>query len=263
MKTKIENQEQYEARIEYFKKKYIKDFQKKVSTPDCDMAYVRERFKRDILEPRMNEILNTENINEPHHFRNQKKWVNGIKTFEAIKQFCEERKPKKDFQLILQALAEYDAISDYYNEIVLLEKGLTENVKQIETLDEFISRIQNDKNVFCQVMPLEIPIEHFKVFVERKNKSGNTYLTNEQFISFIKRAFLNDKSIDKITLTIGNGERGFVVKRFYEFFTIAANEYEKTNQCKDKYLRFVTENFNNWSYEKLKNNFTNKTKRSW
>lgn len=92
MKTKIENQEQYEALIKQFKEKYIQELKTKLGVPDCDKAYVKERYKRDVLEVRLNEIINSRTINEVHHFRNQMKWQKGINTFEAIKAFCEEKK---------------------------------------------------------------------------------------------------------------------------------------------------------------------------
>lgn len=262
MSTKIENQEQYEAQIKYFKEKYIKDFKEKINVLGCDKAYVRDRFKRDILEPRMNEIFNTKNINDPHHFRNQKKWLYGIKTFDAVRQFCEERKPKKDFQLILQALTEYDAILNHFDEIIILESDLPESQNKIVTPDEFISKIQNEENVFCKSMPLKIPIEHFKIFVDIENRNGNPYLSKEQFISFIKRVFLNDKSIDKISFDIGSRGKLFVIKRFYEFYQKAIR-FENTNQCRDKYIKLVSDNFTNWDYKDLKDNFGNKVKREW
>jgi hypothetical protein len=151
MEVKIENQGQYDEQIEYFKGKYINDFKEKISPPDCNKAYVMEKFKRDVLESRILGIFKIENINETYHFRNEKKWLEGIKTFEAVKQFCEERKPIKDFQLILQALAEHDAILDTYTELNIDEKGNQNKTGNIEVQngdDKLYSIIENNLNAF-------------------------------------------------------------------------------------------------------------------
>ncbi|HUZ59861.1 MAG TPA: hypothetical protein VMU83_13885 [Hanamia sp.] len=151
METKIENQEQFEARIEYFKEKYIKDFKEKINVPGCDKAHVMEIFKRRFLDVRLHEILQSKIIREAYHFRNEKKSLEGIKTFEAVKQFCDEKKPIKDFQFILQSLAEYVAILDIYNELNIDEK---ENQNQAENMEvqagnnELYSIIENNLNAF-------------------------------------------------------------------------------------------------------------------
>jgi hypothetical protein len=58
-------------------------------------------------------------------------------------------------------------------------------------------------------------IEHFKVFTTTNSISGNKVLTEIQFISFIKKGFLNDSSQPKQSFNYANGEKGFIVKRFY------------------------------------------------
>ena len=185
MKTKIENKEQYEAQIEYFKENYIEDFKEKVSTPDCDKLYVKERFKRDILELRMNEIFNAKNIKEAHHYRNQKKWINSIKTYEAVKQFCEERKQKKDFQLILQTLAEHDAILDIYKKLNIDEKGNqndAENIEVQDANDKLYSIIENSFNAFKEAFNYEkdyfVAVNFLKTFF----LSGQIYIKEHLFV---------------------------------------------------------------------------------
>lgn len=260
MRIKIENQEQLQERIKYFVEKYSNDFNEKVNVPGCDKDYVRTRFERDVLQKRLNEIYASKDISNAHHFRNEAKWLKGLETFEAIQKFCEEQKLKNDFQQILELLGEYDAIFVHYYEI-LGNKLITPDAK-VETIEEFVQNVQEKENIFCRAMPLKVPIEHFRVFVDQKNKSGRSYLTESEFISFINRAFLNSKSINMVTLNIGSGEKLFVTKRFYEFY-LKGIEYENSSQCKDKYIKLVTDNFTNWTYENLKNNFGNKVKRQW
>jgi hypothetical protein len=188
MKVKIENQEQYEARIKYFKEKYIENLKEKVRVPGCDKPYVKERFKRDVLELRMNEIFKVKNIKEAHHFRNQKKWLNGTKTFEAVKQFCEEKKSKKDFQLILQALAEQDAISDYYSELNIDEKrsqNQTENMEVKDRNDTLYSIIENK----------------FHAFKDAFNNEKDYF----EAIKFLKSFFLSEQIYNKEPLFVKSG----------------------------------------------------------
>jgi hypothetical protein len=260
MKAKIENQEQYEKAVKDFEEKYFNDFiNAKRNTVNLVLFDTKTRNDYNC---RMNFLQMEYPLNSAQSYIQDWIYNNNSKTiskneFHILELFCKDN--EQNLQSVAMAKVELEALQKIFSKIFYSNKDLKRN----EIIEAFFSKIENEENLFCPGMPIKIPIEHFKVFVDRKNKSGNTYLTNEEFISFIKRAFINDKSIAKITLKIGNGERGFAVKRFYEFFTMAANEYEKTNQCRDKYLRLVTDNFNNWSYAKLKNNFTNKTKKNW
>lgn len=262
MKVKIESQEQYLKRIEYFKEKYTNDFQKKVSVPGCDKDYVRAMYKTEVLQIRKNDLLYSKNVREIHDYRNENKLRYGIDTFNAVRQFCKDGKLLKSFQEILESLAEYDAISQHFYSITDYKNNSEKPIAKSETLDEFISGAINKENLFCKPMPLKLPIEHFKILCDTKNKAGKAYLTESDFISFIKCAFLNDKSANKVTLNFGSREKWFVIKRFYEFYQKGI-EFENSSQYKDKYIRLVSDNFTNWTYESLKNNFGNKVKRQW
>lgn len=116
-KLKIENQKGFEARIEYFRDKYNEGFKDWISPPDCDKNFVRERFKRDVLDLKLNLFYHEKLFAEARDFRNKKQWMKGIKTFEAIKMFCQEENLKGKFQIILQSLAEHDAILNFYDEL--------------------------------------------------------------------------------------------------------------------------------------------------
>ena len=206
IETKIENQKHYQARIEYFKEKYIKDFKEKVSAPDCDKAYVRDRFKRDVLELNLNKINNTENISEARNFRNKSKWLNGTKTFEAVKQFCEERKPKKDFQFILQSLAEYDAILDTYSELNIDEK---ERKNQTENKE-----VQDGNDV------LELIKNKFQTFKDAFNNDQDYF----KAINFLKTFFLSGKISINEPLFVKSGNIKSIAFALGEIWRTKKNE---------------------------------------
>ncbi len=124
-------------------------------------------------------------------------------------------------------------------------------------------------NHFNKFMPIELAENHFKVFTDAKHKKGNTpFLSKEAFEQFIKKAFHGKSEIEKQKLNVGTREKWFIVKRFYEFYKIGIGEneglqYETTTQCREKYIRLLTDNFTNWSYNEIENNFNKEVKRAW
>lgn len=159
-------------------------------------------------------------------------------------------------------LSSFEIINETFKEIAPLIQDKTTN-SQPNKEQKIERKNESVINVFCKLMPLEIPIEHFKVFVKTKSKNGNLFLTNEQLNSFIERAFEGNNKIEKQTLNCTNREKLFLVKRFYQFYTLVVSDYEKTTQCKEKYIKLLTDNFTNWDFENIKDNFTNKVKRDW
>ncbi|RAU81977.1 hypothetical protein [Pontibacter arcticus] len=128
-----------------------------------------------------------------------------------------------------------------------------------------LKELASQENQFCKGMPMQEVIEHFKPLATTLSKHNNQpFLSQEQFNLFLKRAFLNQTGIEQQKINMGNGEKYFVIKRFYQFYSIASVQYESTTQCKDKYIRLLSDNFSNWKYEDLKGNFSqNKSKREW
>ena len=153
--------------------------------------------------------------------------------------------------------------NDFFKEVL---QYCQQNIKPIHN-EQIKQKIESENgnaiNVFCKPMPLEIAREHFKVFVTTESKNGNLFLTNEQLNSFIKRAVEGNKEIEKQTLNWANREKLFLVKRFYQFYTLAVDRYENTTQCKEKYIKLLTDNFTNWDFKNIKSNFANKVKRQW
>ncbi len=58
---------------------------------------------------------------------------------------------------------------------------------------------------------------------------------------------LNNRS----KINLANGEKGFVIKRFYEFFDLAVSQYGELNK-KDKYIKLLSDNFDNWITKPLR-----------
>jgi len=124
------------------------------------------------------------------------------------------------------------------------------------------------ENKFNNKMPIDIAINHFKVFMEKKSKSDDQpFLTPEQFNLFIQRAFGCNTSIPQQTINYGNTEKMFIVKRFVEFYDLSTKKriYEDTGQCLEKYIKLLTDNFKNWNYDTVANNISKarNVARSW
>lgn len=149
MKTKIESQKEFEVRIDYFKDKYIEDFKDLVSPPGCNKNDVREKFKRYILEMELHSLFNIDFFKEANNFRNDKKSLNGINTFEAIEIFCKSKDLKSKFQSLLQSLAEHDGILNVYAELNLIgpeNQNQPTNKKVQNEKDNLNSKIENNFN---------------------------------------------------------------------------------------------------------------------
>ncbi|MBK6828944.1 MAG: hypothetical protein IPG86_19760 [Chitinophagaceae bacterium] len=118
-------------------------------------------------------------------------------------------------------------------------------------------------NLFCNAMPLQVAIDHFRVFTEQKSTNGKPFLTKKQLNAFIARAFCGQTTIVKQTFNCSSREKLFIVKRFHQLYSLAAGRYENTTQCTPKYIKLLTDNFTNWNHSAIKHNFGNRVKRNW
>ncbi len=136
--------------------------------------------------------------------------------------------------------------------------------KDEKSFNEEIEELSSQENKFWKGIPLNFVIEHFKVFKETTNKNGETFLSDKQFISFIKKGFLNHTNEKKQTFNLGSNEKTFVLKRFYEFFNISVAKYNHPNK-KERFIDLVINSFDNWDdKESIKYLLKpNKTKKNW
>lgn len=111
--------------------------------------------------------------------------------------------------------------------------------------DKALAEIRNSENKFWKGLPMEQVVTHFEVMTIRKNKEGMPYLTPEQLVSFLKKGFLNGTDQPKQIINCTRGEKGFVIKRFYELFDIAAREHYCPSK-KEEFIKLFTDCFDNW-----------------
>lgn len=141
-------------------------------------------------------------------------------------------------------------------------------------MDELLLRAENIRkekeginsatqpNIFCKSMPLNIPIEHFKVFTEKLSKNKKPFLTIEQLNLFIDKAFKGNEKLPKQKFNqMPKGEKLLIQAVFYDFYNTNCFYYFNTMQCQDIFIKLLTDNFEGWDYKNVKANFTPKTKK--
>jgi len=129
--------------------------------------------------------------------------------------------------------------------------------------DELLSKIKASENLFIKGIPMEIVISHFVGLTTRKSRNGKPFLTQEQLVSFLQRGFLKDDTQDKQTINCRIGEKGFLIRKFYDFYELAVTQYNYPAK-KEKYINLFTDCFNNWPQHTVKLFFMpGKTKEKW
>jgi len=124
--------------------------------------------------------------------------------------------------------------------------------------------LEEAENKFCSGMEMKIPYWFFnRLTTQRSRRDNKPFLSEEQFNEFIVRAFLKEQSAQKQTLNVGNREKGFIVKLFYDFYYKEALYYDAEHYTRETYIKLLTDNFTNWTYDQIKNNFKNTVKREW
>lgn len=156
-------------------------------------------------------------------------------------------KPEDESEEYYQIVTQW--LKDEVNFITNLTSLFTEEVQnkaQYHSFDQEVKELNKQENLFWKGIPMGVVIEHFIKLTTHNNKAGLPYLTQSQFMYFIKRAFLNQGAIPKQTMNIGSSENGSVIKLFYQFFDLAVRAYGEKNK-NEKYIRLVLDNFTNWS----------------
>lgn len=111
-------------------------------------------------------------------------------------------------------------------------------------------------NKFCESMNIEIPKNHFRVLTTSSSQNGNPYLSEDQFNDFIKRAFLGKKETDKIELFIKPNNKLKVQYLFYDFYKLCKKEYCEYEKA--IFVKLLTDNFTNFKYKSVFENFNHK-----
>lgn len=126
-----------------------------------------------------------------------------------------------------------------------------------------LNEIAKQENQFWTGLPMREVVNHFVIMAKRKSGNGKFFLTREQLVSFLKKGFLGDASQPKQKINCASGEKGFVIKRFYELFSLAASKYGHPNK-KAKFIQLFMDCFDNWDEKSVKACFRpNITRESW
>lgn len=131
-----------------------------------------------------------------------------------------------------------------------------------ERIQGELIHISKAENKFNKGIPMQVVIDHFKVFTTTKNQKGEYYLTGDQFVKFLKRCFLNDENepIQKINAP---GEKGAVIKRFYEFYELACIDYS-VPRPKEPFIDRFTDSFEFGTRKSFESFFKGtKSKKQW
>ena len=117
--------------------------------------------------------------------------------------------------------------------------------KEAIDFKKIISEIEKQENKLIKI-PMEVVIKHFKPMTLELSKNGEPFLTNAQFISFLKRGFLNDEKEPKQKINYSNKEKGFIISIFYDFYNLSKTQYS-SYQDKTFFMNLTLNCFSNWN----------------
>ncbi len=153
-----------------------------------------------------------------------------------------------------------------FNSLTNINDTIKELKPLIETTstpqqDEIDKTFDNKENHFNNV-PINLATKYFMQLAEKPNE----YLTKDEVNKFIDKAFCNGKIKKKFTLQLKRGEQQKIWKLFANFYNDCTTDsiYQIAKQgTKEKYVRLITDNFTNWKYETVFDNFTKSTTKYW
>lgn len=146
---------------------------------------------------------------------------------------------------------------EYFKEAYFIESEFKKTITHTPTITNTIN-YSNYTNVFNQSMPIEIAVNHFKIFTEKNSKNGKPFLTEKQFDIFIKKAFCGIPNLKKQKFNmVPKGENSLIKYRFREFYE-SYYQYFGTGQVVDKFIELLTDNFVGWDFKNVKSNFNKK-----
>jgi len=120
----------------------------------------------------------------------------------------------------------------------------------------------NEKENKFNSVPLSIVIAYFMQLAEARN----TFLTKKEVEGFVNKAFCEGSEGAKIKLSVKRGEQQKVWKLFFNFYSDCTIdfEYETAKQGnKAKYVKLITDNFRNWEYKQVADNFSKSNSKYW
>ncbi|TAH42933.1 MAG: hypothetical protein EYC69_03660 [Bacteroidetes bacterium] len=156
-----------------------------------------------------------------------------------------------------------DFLRSEWNLLIEELSNITKNNVETDDVAIILGEIGVSENKFWRGLPMAFVIRHFEILTQKMNKKGEHFLTTAQLISFIKRGFLEDLSESKQKIRCSIGEKGLVLKRFYEFYDLASSQFACPYK-KEKFIELFDHCFDNWSKSSIEPFFKpNKTKEIW
>lgn len=254
----------YDGTEEYFDKKtylnpVIKVKRVEVRTHNNLISTIEESFFNDLLSLYHKETKLV--------YRNLNKYLLQIQhtnTNEKIKIFIAQLNSYK----IESNNIKYCVKDKKNNEIFLLSTWLQKLINKIEikllnekdiASNEVEQKQFNEQKNKFNGMGIDKVREHFLQLTTSINKNKQPYLTESQLELFLEQVFIEGKTLEanKIDINYSNGAKKEIYRLFYEFYTqsISSIKIESSLNCKEKYVRLLTDNFNNFDYKKFSNNF--------
>lgn len=116
-----------------------------------------------------------------------------------------------------------------------------------------LSDISKMENKFCRGLPMEFVISHLEALTFRE-KNSVPFLTESQFVSFLKKGFLNYESEPKQKFSNTNGKKSHILKHFHTLYTISKERYYSPKKMID-FRELVSDCFDNWTLDETRELF--------
>ena len=151
----------------------------------------------------------------------------------------------------------------YKEEIAFLKAEIKKPsfFKVSKTDNNEIEYFKGKTNQFNKVPLLQV----FRYFMQLVDETENSFLTKEEVIKFIDKAFCGNKSLESITIQNIKGKKSLIQDLFHNFYADCTNDfqYEVTKHSKEKYVKLITDNFTNWEFSKVFKNFPSSKSKYW
>jgi hypothetical protein len=149
------------------------------------------------------------------------------------------------------SVKDLEGLRDLVYQFKVEQPAATESPKT-ETVEE--KKVEKIKIKF-NGMDFERAKQYFTPLYLAKNKLKQPFLSNENLEVFIQKCLVEDKKLEtKLKLNFNHGEKAFIINVFHKFYTDSQGEYENSNSV-DKYIQLLTDNFEQFVFEKIKRNF--------
>ena len=108
-------------------------------------------------------------------------------------------------------------------------------------------------------------IQVYKYFMQLVNGSDVPFLKEQDVFSFIDKAFCLSDNIDKLEFTNTKDYKLIIWKLFHTFYEGCKENalYDKRKGTKKDYVELISNNFTNWEYSAIFENFGKAESKKW